>query len=177
METPLHRGDVTDYAQQIRNNQADIARLHLIHDFGDAGAKRLFELVKPDALIQGVLEQRASMMVKGTLMRVNEEGKHELVGKIDLGAFGLTNDDLVGLSEPSAVTKSWPEIMEAVSSPARLDAVLSSHDPVDRHLMTHPHALDGLRVRQPVAPREAVQPTSIKPEDIDRGSDDHSLGR
>jgi hypothetical protein len=74
----IHMGDVGEnMMDKMRRNQAENAQLHLIHDFGAAGAKKLLDQYG-DALIQAVLQQRAEMQVAGTLYSVNEEGKERL---------------------------------------------------------------------------------------------------
>lgn len=187
METQLHRGDANDVAQKIWANQADIARLHLIHDFGDHGARYLFQVCNPHALIANVLEQRAKMSLEGTLTQVGEDGTTTLSGKLDAKAFGLSDENMVYLmfdrlhgvhpvGDQTVAEKGWNELMAPIisSDPAhpRLDPSLppsiprdalegQSPNPLSPMIAAHAREISA-QVTADAARRKAIDPQAVK---------------
>jgi len=184
METQLHLGDARDTRQLIWNLQADIARLHLIHDFGDFGARHLFSTMNPSKLIKDVLAQRAQMLLDGTLLGTNEEGKTVLTGKLDLEKLGVSEEDSIYLAQNKLHAAPSIDNQTGSGPTAQLGDAISANYPVTvppAELLTQSERREiedeiGASNQAPsvvkpvtsrgIAPTAAPASTSLNPEDV-----------
>lgn len=110
----IHRGSLPSALHEMHQKQADNARTHLIHDYGNAGAQLLFQNYNQTALVKGVLLQRAEMTVADTLFDANGY----LAGKIDLGRLGVSAEHIAQIGQLQAEELSRGGFAGRFASPA-----------------------------------------------------------
>ena len=117
----LHIGNSHNIAEQMQANQRDTALLHLIHDLGTDAEKYLMKHYNPEALIRGILQQRAAMTLNNTLYETSAEGKTRLAGKLDLAKLGISAEDMERIVDiqDAQIENSWAAKLTAQELAAR----------------------------------------------------------